>query len=200
MMDKTIVKLNVGGIVYATTYDTLRGSVYLATLVEGDWDEKTHDEIFIDRDGFLFRFILLYLRTGEFEIEKHYLKSLKNEAEYYGIPDMSVKIDQIINTKEETVYQLLTKDELNNYSKHTIDPFSGANYNKFIGTTNLQFISSIECHRKVYHCPRNIFVHTDYNRCGRKCDKFPVNVNYEPYTYESVTFFLVRSNVKSDNV
>ncbi|KAG2206717.1 hypothetical protein INT47_003659 [Mucor saturninus] len=198
MTGEDIIKLNVGGTNYVTTHDTLRESVYLTTLVDGEWDEQTSDEIFIDRDGFLFRFILLYLRTGDFEIEKCYLKSLKNEADFYGIPDLSNKIDKIMDTKEEVLYELLTEEQLNVHTNHIIDPILETTNTVEAKATQFQLISAVPRLIKTYHCPRNIPVHTEYNCCGRKCDNIAVKNNYEAYTYDMVTLFLVRFNTSGD--
>ncbi|KAI9270106.1 hypothetical protein EDC94DRAFT_598138 [Helicostylum pulchrum] len=55
---------------------------------------KITQDFFINRDEFLFRYILLYLRTGELHIHKQRLKSLRIEAEFYGLP----RLVEIINT------------------------------------------------------------------------------------------------------
>ncbi|KAG2195249.1 hypothetical protein INT47_007978 [Mucor saturninus] len=198
MTGADLAKLNVGGTNYVTTHDTLRESVYLTTLIDGEWDEQTSDEIFIDRDGFLFRFILLYLRTGDFEIERCYLKSLKNEADFYGIPALSNKIDKIMDTKEEVLYQLLTEEQFNSSTNHTIDPFLLPSYIGRVKAIPFQLISSISCLRKVYHCPREIFVHKESYRCGYKCNRFPVSSDYQAHTYEDVKLYLVRFNTSGD--
>lgn len=106
-MENVKVKLDVGGTVYRTAKDTLRESGYLSNLVEGNWLEKivSEKEIFIDRDGFLFRYVLLYLRTGEMDVDKQYWKSLRNEAEFYLIPKLSSMINKMLDEEQpkETV-------------------------------------------------------------------------------------------------
>lgn len=66
------------------------------------------EEIFIDRDGFLFRYILLYLRTRELHIEKQHLRSLRTEAEFYQIPSLLSMINTMISKEElkESRYRL----------------------------------------------------------------------------------------------
>lgn len=70
---KDVVKLNVGGVRYETTWATLacRGSNALSSLVEHVFENRmtaTIDNegfIFIDRCGTTFRGVLNYLRTGD---------------------------------------------------------------------------------------------------------------------------------------
>ena len=63
------VVLNVGGTRFHTTVDTLSNgeSCMLSNLVSGNWKEcgtGSDEEIFIDRDGTYFRYILNYFRSG----------------------------------------------------------------------------------------------------------------------------------------
>lgn len=81
-MGNVIVTLDVGGTVYRTNKETLMGeSMYFNSLVEVN--APNQKEFFIDRDGFLFRYIFLYLRTCELDIKKKYWKSVEKEAEFY---------------------------------------------------------------------------------------------------------------------
>jgi len=69
-----IVKLNVGGMHYATTRHTLMtyGENYFSALLSEKYKVvKDGDSIFIDRNGELFALVLDYLRTGELFIPKH---------------------------------------------------------------------------------------------------------------------------------
>ena len=63
------VILNVGGQMFHTTMETLAHgeSSMLSAMVSGHWKESSptpSDEIFIDRDGTHFRYILNYYRGG----------------------------------------------------------------------------------------------------------------------------------------
>ena len=62
------VVLNVGGTKFQTTMETLKNgeSSFLASMVNNNWQESNPtDEIFIDRDGTHFRYILNHYRRGE---------------------------------------------------------------------------------------------------------------------------------------
>lgn len=88
-----IVKLNVGGELFSTFYDTIiKSSYFLNLLNEEKMSSKTiinKNEIFIDRSGELFRDILYFLRTQLlFASDIKKLRSLQKEAEFYQIEDM----------------------------------------------------------------------------------------------------------------
>ena len=74
MEGNDIVKLNVGGMQYVTTRDTLMtygDNFFSALLSEKFKVAKDGESIFIDRNGELFALVLDYLRTGELFIPKH---------------------------------------------------------------------------------------------------------------------------------
>jgi len=92
------VKLNVGGVKYESTYETLSHSALFAALLRMKSDK---DEIFIDRDGVPFKWILSFLRSisvGLFSrqwamsVMEHlpYVDKLAimEEAEFYQIPQL----------------------------------------------------------------------------------------------------------------
>lgn len=118
-MGNLVVKFDVGGTVYRTYESTLSKSKYFSTLVNkkkrtenqsrswfagcsGDSPKKISgdEEMFIDRDGFLFRYILLYLRTSELHIEKQHLRSLRTKAEFYQVPDLLSMINTMIREEQ----------------------------------------------------------------------------------------------------
>jgi len=93
-----VVKLNVGGVKYESTYETLSHSALFAALLRMKSDK---DEIFIDRDGVPFKWILSFLRSisvGLFSrqwamsVMEHlpYVDKLAimEEAEFYQIPQL----------------------------------------------------------------------------------------------------------------
>ncbi|KAL3148734.1 BTB/POZ domain-containing protein kctd6 [Trebouxia sp. C0009 RCD-2024] len=61
-----VVPLNVGGTRYTTTLSTLLSEqdLYFNCLFGGDWSDTAQPEVFIDRDGELFRHILRFLRAS----------------------------------------------------------------------------------------------------------------------------------------
>ena len=90
-----IIKLNVGGIKYVTTQQTLCG---YESMLRGKFsgrfsmeplDDGSH---FLDRDGELFKYILKFLRNGKLSIpetwSKNDLHDLLMEAQYFAITSM----------------------------------------------------------------------------------------------------------------
>ncbi|GAX25729.1 potassium voltage-gated channel Shal-related subfamily D member 1 [Fistulifera solaris] len=91
-----IVRLNVGGSRYEVSRNTLtryEGSM-LASLISGKWKEGEGDEeIFIDRDGRRFGYILEYLRSDRVHLPHLSARSaLMEEFEYFGIDADESKI------------------------------------------------------------------------------------------------------------
>lgn len=93
-----VVELNVGGQVYYTRYGTLTGfpNSLLGKLFsnsKGSSNDLPRDfrgRYFIDRDGFLFRYVLDYLRDQQVVLPDHFPERgrLKREAEYFQLPDL----------------------------------------------------------------------------------------------------------------
>jgi len=82
-----IVKLNIGGVSYQTTQDTLLrgGNVFFAKLLAEDKKDET-GSYFIDRDGTYFGPLLAYLRTGHLHISPTLVEEKVHiEAEFYRI-------------------------------------------------------------------------------------------------------------------
>jgi len=87
-----IVDLNVGGVLYTTSVETLtkdEGSL-LYSMFSGDINSVPQDSkgrFFLDRDGVLFRYILDYLRSGQLILPDSFqeFSRLRNEAEYYKL-------------------------------------------------------------------------------------------------------------------
>ncbi|GAA5815793.1 hypothetical protein MFLAVUS_009308 [Mucor flavus] len=174
-MENDIVKLDIGGTVYRTTKDTLRESGYLCSLVGGNWSENLLDqkEIFIDRDGFLFRYILLYFRTGRLDVDKQYWKSLRNEAEFYIIPNLVTIINTMVDEEQpmKPVFRLLTQQEFTRYSNIDVSGLDrGLSYRTAVGPGE-EYITSIRCDVTSYNCPRGIFVHQEPKQCGKACHR-----------------------------
>lgn len=93
-----VIELNVGGQVYYTRYGTLASfpNSLLGKLFsnkKGSSNDLSRDlrgRYFIDRDGFLFRYILDYLRDKQVVLPDHFPERgrLKREAEYFQLPDL----------------------------------------------------------------------------------------------------------------
>ena len=97
-----IVKLNVGGVRFTTTRETLLnepGSSFFRRLI-GDSDMlpgASKDEegcLFIDRDGDLFRSIVDWLRGGlrPWQCSSEYSARLMQEAEYFDLPRLQAEL------------------------------------------------------------------------------------------------------------
>lgn len=85
------VSLNVGGEVYTTTLDTLtrcRDSM-LGAMFTGQIPvlKDNRGNVFIDRDGKVFRYILNYLRSSSLDLPDGFseLPLLRREADFYQI-------------------------------------------------------------------------------------------------------------------
>ncbi|XP_039288143.1 BTB/POZ domain-containing protein KCTD12 [Nilaparvata lugens] len=91
----SVVELNVGGVFYTTSSQTLAKdpNSTLAALVAaggGDWPRDSKGKIFIDRDGVLFRYVLDYLRNQALVLPESFRERerLKQEAQFFQLPGM----------------------------------------------------------------------------------------------------------------
>ena len=93
-----VIELNVGGQVYYTRHATLTSSPNslfgkLFSNKKGSSNDLARDlrgRFFIDRDGFLFRYVLDYLRDKQVVLPDHFPEKgrLKREAEYFQLPEL----------------------------------------------------------------------------------------------------------------
>lgn len=85
-MSNKIVYLNVGGVFYDTTYETLTKyeNSYFIPLLSGKFsiEKDRNDRIFIDRNGKTFKKILNFLRNGVIEDSEE----VEIEMKYFGLP------------------------------------------------------------------------------------------------------------------
>lgn len=91
-----IIELNVGGQVYITRYSTLTSVP--DSLLWKMFSQKssknlardTKGRFFIDRDGFLFRYILDYMRDQQLVLPEHFPEQgrLQREAEFFNLPEL----------------------------------------------------------------------------------------------------------------
>ncbi|KAM4662908.1 BTB/POZ domain-containing protein KCTD12-like [Discoglossus pictus] len=94
-----IIELNVGGQVYITRYATLisiPGSLLWEMFGQNNACLLARDSkgrFFLDRDGFLFRYVLDYMRDQQLVLPDHFPERsrLQREAEYFKLPEL-VKI------------------------------------------------------------------------------------------------------------
>lgn len=116
------VILNVGGARFHTTIDTLSRteSCMLSNLVSGNWKEcgaGSKDEIFIDRDGTYFRYILNYFRSAGQPIvlpaENQQIEELLVEAEYYCLEGLAQQLRaKVTSAQDQKASSDPTWDEL----------------------------------------------------------------------------------------
>eukprot|EP00928_Gymnodinium_smaydae_P082018 TRINITY_DN65448_c0_g1_i1.p1 TRINITY_DN65448_c0_g1~~TRINITY_DN65448_c0_g1_i1.p1 ORF type:complete len:664 (-),score=93.59 TRINITY_DN65448_c0_g1_i1:175-2166(-) len=83
-----IVKLNVGGMRFTASRESLVKCAYFRTLFDGGFATPDEDdELFVDRDGQVFHHMLNYMRTNRRPSEvilKQYKRELIAEAEFFG--------------------------------------------------------------------------------------------------------------------
>ncbi|XP_063732623.1 BTB/POZ domain-containing protein KCTD12b [Eleginops maclovinus] len=91
-----IIELNVGGQVYITRYSTLTSvpdsllwEMFSRKSVKG-LARDTKGRFFVDRDGFLFRYILDFMRDQQLVLPDHFPERgrLQREAEFFNLPDL----------------------------------------------------------------------------------------------------------------
>ncbi|XP_033949175.1 BTB/POZ domain-containing protein KCTD16-like [Pseudochaenichthys georgianus] len=106
-----VVELNVGGQVYYTRLATLTSfpNSLLGKLFsnkKGSSNDLSRDlrgRYFIDRDGFLFRYVLDYLRDKLVVLPDHFPERgrLKREAEYFQLPDLA----KLVSSDDSKLFQ-----------------------------------------------------------------------------------------------
>mmetsp|Transcript_27861 Transcript_27861/g.34396 ORF Transcript_27861/g.34396 Transcript_27861/m.34396 type:complete len:279 (-) Transcript_27861:200-1036(-) len=82
------VNFNVGGKKYQVSRSLLEmhDDTMLTRSASDQWQKEPESEIFIERDGALFRFVLKYLRDGKVFLPLTVAKNdLINELDYYGV-------------------------------------------------------------------------------------------------------------------
>ncbi|XP_068168631.1 BTB/POZ domain-containing protein KCTD12-like [Antennarius striatus] len=95
-----IVELNVGGQVYVTRLQTLTGApnsllwTKFTRSSPGDLPKDSKGRFFFDRDGFLFRYILDYLRDSELVLPEFFKerRRLQKEADFFQLPELSGRL------------------------------------------------------------------------------------------------------------
>ncbi|XP_077163599.1 BTB/POZ domain-containing protein KCTD12-like [Paroedura picta] len=96
MVFPEIVELNVGGQVYITRHNTLisiPGSLLWEMFTQKSTRSLARDNkgrFFVDRDGFLFRYILDYMRDQQLVLPEHFPERsrLQREAEFFKLPEL----------------------------------------------------------------------------------------------------------------
>eukprot|EP01125_Pyxidicula_operculata_P014605 TRINITY_DN4883_c0_g1_i1.p1 TRINITY_DN4883_c0_g1~~TRINITY_DN4883_c0_g1_i1.p1 ORF type:complete len:280 (-),score=51.94 TRINITY_DN4883_c0_g1_i1:58-897(-) len=94
-----IVSLNIGGVIYTTTKNTLQKhkGTMLDSMFSGrhNLTKDSSGNYFLDRDGKSFRYILNYLRNGYLtDLPRKELIEIRAEAEFFSIPFLIREIDE----------------------------------------------------------------------------------------------------------
>jgi hypothetical protein len=105
-----IIKLNIGGVKYQTTYDTIRkdDNSMLSSMFSGRHKLLSMDldgYYFIDRNGEVFKYIIKYLRDGKINFSNmsdDTKNDLLDEAEYYNLTGL---INYINDYNRDTVLE-----------------------------------------------------------------------------------------------
>jgi hypothetical protein len=114
-VEQNIFNLNVGGVLHTTTRSTLLShtDTFFTALLSGKVPTYTdgNGNIFIDRDGELFKYVLNYLRCGTIYLphSHHYLHQyfeIKAEAEFFGLTDMAKLLQKDIDLLEQASRQV----------------------------------------------------------------------------------------------
>ncbi|XP_068595051.1 BTB/POZ domain-containing protein KCTD12-like [Brachionichthys hirsutus] len=95
-----IVELNVGGQVYVTRLQTLTAApnsllwTKFTRSSPGDLPKDNKGRFFFDRDGFLFRYILDYLRDSDLFLPEFFKerRRLQKEADFFQLPELSGRL------------------------------------------------------------------------------------------------------------
>lgn len=103
------VRLDVGGIFFSTSVSTLckYEDSMLSAMFSGrhKLEESSDGTIFIDRDGTYFRYILNFLRgrilvANDLPNDRHILREIKQEADFYQISKLVVFVDDLIRNED----------------------------------------------------------------------------------------------------
>ncbi|KAH6558626.1 hypothetical protein KP509_1Z053000 [Ceratopteris richardii] len=103
----SVIELNIGGMFFATTIDTLTrrdSDSMLAAMFSGRHHlcRDSKGVIFIDRDGTHFRHILNWLRFGAVPIlDMAAYQELLREAEYYQLIGLMERINSLLNKRDD---------------------------------------------------------------------------------------------------
>ncbi|MGH0165410.1 UNVERIFIED_CONTAM: hypothetical protein FKN15_049233 [Acipenser sinensis] len=113
-----IIELNVGGQVYLTRHKTL--IAVPDSLLWQMFNQKTPKELsrdskgryFLDRDGFLFRYILDYLRDLNLVLPDYFPEKcrLKREADFFQLQDLSKRLSPKVS-KENSISEEISQSD-----------------------------------------------------------------------------------------
>lgn len=137
MMSDEVITLNVGGAIYTTTRctlgkypDSMIGAMFSGQYVPTAFDAQGN--YFIDRDGFMFRHILNFLRSGRLCLPQGFkdFDLLEAEADFYQIPPLisaiqTLKSSQPSKTRSGYYIEILDFEETAYFYRFYSDPPRG---------------------------------------------------------------------------
>ncbi|KAL0219770.1 hypothetical protein P9112_005423 [Eukaryota sp. TZLM1-RC] len=96
-----IIELNVGGIFFVTSKDTLCQSPYFGKQIS--LKDSFSEPLFLDRDPTYFRYVLNYLRDGDVPLpgDVKRLHNIKNESKFLELPNFTASIQEKIDSLEQ---------------------------------------------------------------------------------------------------
>jgi hypothetical protein len=135
--ENNIIKLNVGGIKYETTLNTLTSDTnsMLANMFSGRHPMKPDNEgyHFIDRDGKVFDYIIKYLRDKKVNLDNidiSIVENIKDEAVYFnitGLVDLCSKKILSTSSKYNVSLESLPENEIKKFEIVLYNTFSWNN-------------------------------------------------------------------------
>lgn len=140
---RKIVRLNVGGHLYTTTMSSL--SRYPSAALQNSLQNYDREgNVFIDRDGKMFEYILGFLRTKKLCLPSNFcdFESLTTEVNYYDIPSLSSCLTKA--KQEKLTVQFIEVLETNLYGIERTILKGKANHLKTI------------LHLGKFDCPKNL--------------------------------------------
>ena len=149
MNQSSVIKLNVGGQTFYTYQLTLSTSNYFKNLMDGEMKDAQivkNDQIFIDRSGYLFEYILQFLRTTHVTIEGKKLQALKEEADFYQFDNLVAHLKNIIENpiQLQEKYELVTLKDFYKSGGLKKIPSHEANTHGTVSTTSTQIVEIID--------------------------------------------------------
>lgn len=105
------VKLNVGGIIFETTKQTLSQASYFISLFGGQWTNQTHDGVYrIDRSGQIFEEVLRLLRNPNYDYPSR--QGYIDELDFYGIKHNFIAMPDVQETLIAEIIRIKRKNEM----------------------------------------------------------------------------------------
>lgn len=161
--DDDLVYLSVGGQTFVTMADTLQESEYLRQLTSQSIDKRC----FVDADPELFKHILRYLRHGQYPL--FYQEGSGFDYGKYNdllLEAEQLKIRKLANWIEHEAFKKLVKVDFQISTLKDIDPDNLQLPSHLSKPYSVKILSTIE---KRYVCPRDIPLHKEPSKCGKKC-------------------------------